>query len=113
MFSLFYKIFNMGSNLDTNKFQKWIERNHWHWTRTKKHQIYILEVVDESTGETILYDTYTFPFNKAHQIGNVQDYVVGDVAKKMKIKKNDLIKLVREQKDLGDKYISTLKEGNK
>lgn len=99
----------MGSNLDPRKFEAWIKRNYWSKTRTNKHEVFMLEVVDEETGNTILYDTYTFPFHNAQNRGAMQEYAVKATASKMKLSKDELIDLVRKQKDLGQDYIEKLR----
>lgn len=100
----------MGSNLDPRKFETWLKRNYWYYSRSNKHDTYYLEVIDDETGSTLLFDTYTFPFHNARKNNAVQDYVVKAVSSKMKIPKEQLIELIREQKDLGEEYISILRK---
>ncbi len=94
----------MGSNITPEKLTKWLSKNHWIHERTKKHEIWNLKIIDEDTGEVILYAVVTINTHRKKGQGVSED-ALKSIAEEMKIEKQTLVEMIKNKENYDYKKI--------
>ncbi len=98
------------SGIDPRKFEKWIQRNFWRYLRTNRHEVWELLVKEQETDKVLLFEIFAIPMHNARRNDGMQDYVLKDIASKMRIKKSELEHFINNGIDLNEKeYVEKLK----
>lgn len=75
-----------------------MSNNYWRYNRTKKHEIWDLLIKDENTGEILVQAIETVNTHRSKGDG-ISDDALRSIAKKMRLSKHELIKMIRENEN--------------